>query len=84
MAAAVRENNRRSLMLRLILNGLLIFFILRALQPLFSGGARLFGRRPTREPVDKKGGEHERMRPDLSPYEIEDADYEEIAPDKKT
>ncbi|NIM19941.1 MAG: hypothetical protein GTO51_06805 [Candidatus Latescibacteria bacterium] len=69
-------------MLKFILQILLLFLLLRLLFPIFRGVGsalrRLFGPAPKKEKLNKE--------PDyssLSPYEIEDADYEEIKKDEE-
>ncbi len=68
-------------MLRIIINILFIAFIFRALSLLFGGVRRALGGRARPKP-DPRPEAQESKRPysDLSPYEIEDADYDEIRP----
>jgi flagellar basal body-associated protein FliL len=60
--------------LRNILFILLLFLLYKLIAPLFRGIFAMFSSAPKkREPVEKKPDYSE-----LSPYEIEDAEYEEI------
>ena len=66
-------------MLRIIINILFIALIFRALSLLFGGARRALGGRARPKP-DPRPEAQEDKRPysDLSPYEIEDAEYEEL------
>lgn len=69
-------------MLRLLLNIIVLVLIARMLRPLFQKGRRyyrnMFGSTPGGPRVTRQ---KERRGADLSQYDIEDGDYEEIHPD---
>lgn len=64
-------------MLKLFLQILLLFIAFKLLWPLFRGVGGLFKSTPDRKPMGKKPDYSE-----LSPYEIEDAEFEEVRKDK--
>ena len=71
-------------MLRIIINILILLFVVRVVGSLAKAVRRRFGqtapsRRKGREDGDIKGESYD----GLSPYEIEDADYEEIKPEQE-
>jgi hypothetical protein len=73
-------------MFRLLLHIILLFLLFRLLFPLFKGIGKLLGKLFT--PVSHQQSKSEKVEeePDysaLSPYEIEDADYEEVKEDRK-
>ena len=69
-------------MLRLLLNVIIIFLVVQTARSLIRGGKRAFQksfggqRRPTSDPKRQAGPE--RPYSEITPYDIEDADYEEI------
>jgi hypothetical protein len=62
-------------LLRLIINILLLLLVVRLLRPVFNGVRRYFRReeRPAKPPSGDPA-----YPDDFTPYEIEDADYEDI------
>lgn len=75
-------------MLKVLFQIILLFLIFRLLVPVFRGAGRLFGSRtPKTRPrsAGRQGSQSGSDKPDyseLSPYEIEDAEYEEIKQEK--
>ncbi len=70
-------------MLKYIFQIILLFLIIRLLFPMFKGVGKTLGRLFKPPPRSGGGGKVEK-EPDysaLSPYEIEDADYEEVKGD---
>lgn len=65
-------------MLSTFLKIVLFAIVLRMLYPLFKGMGALFGKTSTPGSGRAGKGESEREYPDLTSYEIEDADFEEI------
>lgn len=71
-------------MLRLLINLAIFVLVLRILRPLFANAGKVFRRASGSEP-DGKGnsGKAEVEFPDLSPYEIEDAEFEEVPQERE-
>ena len=71
-------------MLRIIINILILLFVVRVVGSLAKGVRRRFGQNPASRRKDGEDGDaKEESYEGLSPYEIEDADYEEIKPDRE-
>ncbi len=65
-------------MLANILKIILVFLILRMLYPLFKGMGTMFDKPSAPGPRGEKKDGTERDYSDLTPYEIEDADFEDM------
>lgn len=65
-------------MIRLLLNVLLIFILIRLMRPVFDALQRRFFGGPSRGPVGGGKSQKKVDYSDLTSYEIEDGDFEEI------
>ena len=65
-------------MVRFLINLIILMFVISLIRPLFRsiqrGYRNLFGPKPKRRPVQKQKKGYK----DLSPYDIEDGEYEEV------
>ncbi len=67
-----------SLVLRLIINILILLLLIRLMQPVFRGAGRLLRRFFSPEPIRNGKPGHTGKYSQLTPYEIEDAEYDEV------
>ena len=65
-------------MLRLALNILILFMLIRLMQPLFQGAKKFLRRFLAPESTGGPPPDKKVEYSDLTPYEIEDAEYEEL------
>jgi hypothetical protein len=69
-------------LIRFLLNVFLFMLIIGLMRPVLRGARNTFKRVFSPNPSPARGGKRDRTHKDLSPYEIEDAEYEEIRNDQ--